>query len=189
MSEPRTASVTYPGGLRVRYRWAGSGEGPAVFALSESGGSLTELGSLVADNYEALCRSEVRVEGPGGTWAVRLASAIFDEPSGLAWDTAGLVVITYGFHTYALDARTGELRWTHRSPTPLVAVLGSSRLPHVIVQAEIETFALDAAGVPAWRVGHSDVVAGAELMAGRLVLTSYSGLITSLDPASGRPTS
>ena len=189
MGEPRTASVTYPGGLRVRYRWAGSGEGPAVFALTESGGSLVELGSLVTEDFDVLCRAEVRVEGPGGTWTVRLASAIFDEPAGLAWDTAGLVIIKYGFHTYALDARTGELRWTHRSPTPVVAVLGSSRLTHVIAQGEIETFALDATGAPVWRVGHSDVVADAELMAGRLVLTSYGGLITSLDAASGRPTS
>lgn len=188
MGEPRSASVTYPGGLRVRYRWAGSGEGPSIFALTETGGSLTELGGIVGEQFEPLCRAEIRVEGPAGAWTVRLASAIYDVPAGLTWDSAGFLVVKYGFHSYAFDARSGELRWTHRSPTPLVAVLGSSRLDHVIVQGEIETFALDASGSPVWRVGHSDVVAEAELIAGRLVLTSYGGLITSLDAASGRPT-
>jgi outer membrane protein assembly factor BamB len=186
--EPRDAVVAYPGGIRVRYRWAGSGEGPALFALTEAGGSLTELGGLIGEQFEPLCRAEVRVEGPAGTWTVRLASAIFDVPAGLAWDSAGLIIVKYGFHSYGLDARSGELRWSHRSPTPLVAVLGSSRLEHVIAQSEVETFALDAAGSPVWRVGHSDVVAEAELIAGRLVLTSYSGLITSLDASTGRPT-
>jgi hypothetical protein len=67
-----------------------------------------------------------------------------------------------------------------------VAVLGSSRLDHVIVQAEIETFAIDADGVVAWRLAHSDVVTAAELLAGRLVLTSYSGEVRALDAATGR---
>ena len=90
--------------------------------------------------------------------------------------------------TYGLEARTGELRWSHRSGSPLVAVLGSSRLEHVIVQAEIETFAIEADGEVRWRVAHSDVVAGAEIVGGRLVLTSYGGLVSALDPATGRPT-
>ena len=55
---------------------------------------------------------------PGGTWAARLASPIFDAPTGVAWDTAGLLVVAYGFVTYGLDARTGELRWSHRSGSP-----------------------------------------------------------------------
>ena len=94
----------------------------------------------------------------------------------------------YGFVTYGLDARTGDLRWTHRSGSPLVAVLGSSRLEHVIVQAEVETFAVEADGAVRWRVAHSDVVADAEIVGGRLVLTSYGGVVAALDPASGRPT-
>jgi hypothetical protein len=36
-------------------------------------------------------------------------------------------------------------------------------------------------------VAHSDVVDAAELVGGRLVLRSYSGLLTTLDPATGRP--
>jgi hypothetical protein len=39
----------------------------------------------------------------------------------------------------------------------------------------------------AWRIAHSDVVTGAELVGGRLVLTSYSGQLNALDPATGRP--
>lgn len=187
MAAPRDAVVQYPGGIRVRYRWAGSGEGEAVFALSESGGSLVDLGEIVSTEPERLCRAELRVDTPAGPWTVRLASAIFDDPAALLWDEPALLVVKYGFVTYAFAAREGVLRWSHRSRTPLVAILGSPRLRHVIVQSEIETFALDAGGEVAWRLGHSDVVAAAELVGGRLVLTSYDGQVTALDPATGRP--
>jgi outer membrane protein assembly factor BamB len=188
-AEPRHAAVDYPGAIRVRYRWAGSGGGPAVFALSESGGPLTDHGSLVSDGFDRMCRAELRVETPVGPWTARLASPVFDEPAGLLWDTTGLLVVKYGFLTYAFAARTGDLGWTHRSGTPILVVLGSSRLPHVIVQAEIETFALLPDGDVAWRVAHSDVVTEAELVGGRLVLTSYSGQLTALDPRTGRTAS
>jgi outer membrane protein assembly factor BamB len=184
---PRDAVVQYPGGIRVRYRWAGSGQGDEVFALSEAGGPLLDLGIVAAEAPDAVCRAELRVDTPAGPWTVRLASSIFDDPSALLWDEPGLLVVKYGFVTYGLGARSGDLLWSHRSRTPLVAVLGSPRLRNVIAQSEIETFALDAAGEVVWRLGHSDVVAAAELVAGRLVLTSYGGQVTALDPATGRP--
>lgn len=183
--EPRDAVVGYPGGIRVRYRWAGSGDAAAVFALSEAGGSLLDLGPRISEEPDRLCRAELRVETPAGGWTARLASAIFDEPAGLLWDSEGLLIVKYGFHSWAFEARTGVLRWDHRSRSPLLAVLGSSRLPHVLVQAEVETFAIEADGTVAWRVAHSDVVAGVELVGGRLVLTSYGGRLTALDPATG----
>ncbi len=185
-AEAEQAIVSYPGGIRARYRWAGSGSGEIVFALSEAGGDLFDYGEQAGPDFERLCRAELRVESPAGTWAARFASHIFDAPAGLAWDTAGLLVVKYGFRTYGLEARSGVLRWAHRSGSPIVSVLGSSRLDHVIVQAEIETFALEADGEVRWRVGHSDVVAAAELIGGRLVLTSYGGLVSALDPATGR---
>ncbi|HEY3523702.1 MAG TPA: PQQ-binding-like beta-propeller repeat protein [Candidatus Limnocylindrales bacterium] len=184
--QPHDAVVQYPGGIRVRYRWAGSGEGEAVFALSEAGGSLADLGDLVSEAPDRLCRAEVRADTPAGAWTVRLASVIYDEPAAVLWDEPGLLVVRYGFVAYALAARTGELRWAHTSRTPLVDVLASPRLPHVLVQSEIETFAVDANGEVAWRLGHSDVVAAADLVGGRLVLTSYDGQVTALDPATGR---
>jgi hypothetical protein len=180
--------VTYPGGLRVRWRWAGSGESAAVFALSEAGGALHEHGPIVEPGYEALCRAELRLEGPRGAWTGRFASTIYDEPRALHWDSDALLVVAYGFHTYGLDVASGEARWTHRSATPIVALIGSSRLPHVIVQAEIETFAIEADGTVGWRIAHSDVVTAADLVGGRLVLTSFGGEGTSLDPRTGRPT-
>ena len=88
--------------------------------------------------------------------------------------------------TYGFVARGGDLRWQHRSGSPLVAVLTSSRLDHVLVQAEIETFAIVPDGTVAWRLAHSDVVTGAELVAGRLVLTSFAGEVRALDPGTGR---
>jgi hypothetical protein len=185
-AQPRDATVGYPGGLRARWRWGGSGQGPAVFALSEAGGTLQELGPMASNSFEELCRAELRIDGPSGTWSVRFASPIYDEPAGMVWDDAGLLVVKYGFITYAFDRRTGELRWTHRSASPLLTILGSPRLPHVIVQSEIETFALEADGTVGWRIAHSDVVADAALVGGRLVLTSYTGQASAIDPVTGR---
>lgn len=186
-ADPHDATLTYPGGLRARWRWAGTGRAAAVFALSEAGGTLVDLGSIVADDPDARCRAELRIDGPGGSWSARFASTLNDPPDAVLWDTAGLLVIKYGFHAYGLDARTGTLAWSHRSATPILAVIASSRLRHVVVQSELETFALDPDGTVAWRIAHSDVVTAAELVGGRLVLTSYSGLMNALDPATGRP--
>jgi hypothetical protein len=185
-SEPVNATVAYPGGLRARWRWGGSGSGPAVFALSEVGGNLVDLGPHVADDPEPLCRAELRLEGPRGAWTARFASVIHDEPRALHWDTVGLFVVAYGFHTFGLDVASGEVRWEHRSATPILALIGSSRLAHVIVQAELETFAIEPDGTVAWRVAHSDVVTAAELVGGRLVLTAFGGQVLALDPATGR---
>lgn len=186
VAEPRNATIAYPGGLRARWRWGGSGSGPAVFALSEAGGGLVDLSSTVAADPDPLCRAELRLEGPRGAWSARFASLIHDEPRGLHWDTAGILVIAYGFHTYGLDVATGEAHWDHRSATPLIALLGSPRLAHVIVQSELETFAIEPDGTVAWRVAHSDVVSAADMLGGRLVLTSFDGQVSALDPATGR---
>lgn len=183
---PRDATIGYPGGLRARWRWAGSGQGPGVFALSEAGGTLEDLGPLVSSDFEQLCRAELRIDGPAGAWTVRLASLIQDEPAGLVWDDAGLFVVKYGFHTWALESRTGVLRWSHRSASPLLAVFGSPRLAHLLVQSEIETFAIEPDGTVGWRIAHSDVVTEASLIGGSLVLTSFAGQVTALDPATGR---
>jgi hypothetical protein len=184
--EPRHAVIQYPGGIRVRFRWSGSGQAEAVFALAETGGTLVDHGPLVSTEPDQLCRAELRVETPAGPWAVRLASAIFDDPAGVLWDTENLFLVAYGFMVYAFEARTGVLRWHHRSGTPLVAVLGSSRLRHILVQTEIETFAIEPNGEVAWRAAHSDVVISAELIGGRLVLGSFAGQTSALDPATGQ---
>ena len=188
MPEPRHAVIGFPGGIRASLRWAGSGQAADVFALTEAGGPLTDLGELSGPDPDARCRAEIRVETPAGPWTVRLASLVSDEPAGLLWDTEALFVVKYGFHVYAFEARTGALRWSHRSATPVLVVLGSSRLPHVLVQAEVETFALEANGEVAWRVAHSDVVTAAELVGGRLVLTSWDGQVRAIDPRTGRDT-
>jgi hypothetical protein len=185
-AEPHHAVIAFPGGIRAAMRWAGSGEGAAVFALTEAGGPLTDLGDLTGSEPERRCRAEIRVDTPAGPWTVRLASLISDEPAGLLWDTEGLLVIKYGFHVYGFEARTGVLRWTLRSASPVAVILGSSRLPHVLAQAEIETFALRPDGEVAWRVAQSDVVTAAELVGGRLVLTSFSGEVRAMDPLTGR---
>jgi hypothetical protein len=184
--EPRDATVAYPGGLRARWRWAGSGQAGAVFALTEVGGALIDLGTEISPEPDALCRAELRVDGPAGGWTVRFASAIADEPGAQLWDAAGQLVVKFGFHGYGLDARTGAARWTHRSATPILAVFASSRLRHVILQAELETFAIEADGAVAWRIAHSDVVTEAAMVGGRLVLTAYGGGVNALDPATGR---
>ena len=184
-AEARRAIVQYPGGLAARYRWTGSGGIAAITSLSEVGGTLTDHGSLVSSDPDRLCRAELRVEGPLGIWTARFASVISDEPDGLLWDTQGLLLVRYGFRVYALEARTGDLRWTRDSGTPLVALLGSSRLQHVIAQSEVETVALDGTGAVVWRVAHSDVITSAELVGGRLVLVAWGGAMVTIDPLTG----
>lgn len=127
----------------------------------------------------------MRVEGPGGTWTARFASRISDEPQAVLWDTAGLMLVTFGFHLYGLEARSGALRWTFASPVPLITALVSSRWPHAIAQSELETTALEADGSVVWRVRLQDVAVEAALVGGRLVLTGLGGSLLTLDPLSG----
>jgi hypothetical protein len=183
----RRAQVQYPGGLAARYRWSGSGRAAEVFAVSEVVDRLIDLGYVVAAEPDRLCRAELHVEGPLGGWTVRFASVVHDEPQGVLWDTAGLLLVKYGFHVYALGGRTGELAWSRASGTPILAVVASPRLDHAVVQLEVETFALRANGEVAWRAAHSDVIVGVELVAGRLILTNYGGQHVFIDARTGQP--
>ena len=180
------ATVRYPGGLEARFRWAGTGAAAAVFDISEAIGALHDHGPLVAAEPDRLCRAELHVEGPIGAWTVRLASLIYDEPRAELWDAPGLLMVKYGFRVYALGARTGELAWSRASGTPIVAVLCSTRLDHALVQTEVETLSLRPDGEVGWRAAHNEVVVDAELVGGRLVLSSYGGVRLVLDPRSGR---
>lgn len=181
------AQVQYPGGLAARYRWSGSGRADEVFGISEATGTLADHGLLVDARPDRLCRAELRVEGPLGAWTARFASVVFDDPQGVLWDEAGLLLVKYGFGLYALRSRTGELAWYHASRTPIVAILASSRLDHVLLQAEVETIALRPDGEVAWRAAHSDVVTDAELVGGQLVLISYGGQRIAVDARTGQP--
>ncbi len=178
--------VHFPGGVTARFRWAGSGRATDVFALTEAGGRLDDHGALVSPTPDRLCRAEMRIEAPGASWTARFASPIFDEPTAFFWDVPGLLVVKYGFRVYGLAVRTGELRWSRESGAPVIDVLGSSRIDHVLVQSEIDTVAVQADGSVAWRLAHSDVVAGAELVGGQLILTSYGGQVSAFDAGSGR---
>jgi hypothetical protein len=185
-AEAERLSVQYPGGIAARYRWTGTGGGPEMYAISEAVGTLTDHGSLVDPDPDHLCRMELHVESLIGGWTARFASPIYDEPRGVLWDEPGLLLVGYGFYLYALEPRSGGLRWTHKSGSPVVAVLVSSRLDHVLLQTEIETIALRRDGTVAWRAAHADVIVEAALVAGRLDLTTYAGAHLYLDGASGR---
>lgn len=181
-------AVQYPGGIAARYRWAGSGRAADVFGISEASGTLSDFGTLIDPNPDRLCRAELRVESPAGAWTVRLASPVFDDPQGVLWDSHGLLLVKYGFALYALVARAGELAWMQASGTPALAVLASARLDHVLLQTELETIALDAAGGVVWRAAHSDVITDAQLIAGRLDLTAYGGQHLYIDARTGEAT-
>ena len=178
-------AVQYPGGISARFRWGGPGQADDVFGISESTGELHAYAELGRAGVSA-CRAELRVESPGGAWTARLASPVFDEPQGTLVDTANLLLIKYGFCVYAFNARTGELAWSNTSGTPVLAVLASTRLDHVLMQTELETLALRDDGEVAWRAAHSDVITEAQLVAGRLDLTTYSGQHVYLDARTGQ---
>ena len=182
--------VQFPGGIAARFRWGASGHAAEVFGISESAGELTDLASIIRESvngHDTLCRAELRVESPVGAWTVRFASEVFDTPQGVLWDTPGLLLVKYGFRLYALRARTGELEWSYGSGTPALAVLASTRLDHVLLQTELETIALRETGEVAWRAAHSDVITEAQLIAGRLDLTTYTGQHVYLDARTGQP--
>jgi outer membrane protein assembly factor BamB len=179
-------SVQYPGGIAARFRWGGSGRADEVFAISESSGTLTDYAELAGEPASNLCRAELRVESPQGAWTARFASVVFDEPQGVLWATEGLLLVKYGFRVYALNGRTGQLAWSYGSGTPTLAVLASSRLNHVLLQTELETMALRANGEVAWRAAHDDVITEAQLVAGRLDLTTYGGQHLYLDAQTGQ---
>jgi len=180
-------SVQYPGGLSARYRWGPTGRADDVFGVSEGSGDLVDYGvegpALATDTS---CRAELRVEGPAGAWTARFAAPFFDEPSGVLWDTHGLLLVKYGFVLYALNGRSGELAWTFVSGTPTLAILASTRLDHVVLQTELETIALASDGEVIWRAAHNDVITGAQLIAGRLDLTTYTGAHLYLDAKTGQ---
>jgi hypothetical protein len=180
-------SVQYPGGLSARYRWAGTGRADEVFGVSEGSGALVDYGlEGPALATETSCRAELRVEGPTGAWTARFASPFFDEPSGVLWDTHGLLLVKYGFVVYAFNGRSGELAWSYASGTPTLAILASTRLDHVVLQTELETIALASTGEVVWRAAHNDVITDAQLIAGRLDLTSYGGSHLYLDAKTGQ---
>jgi hypothetical protein len=157
-----------------------------MFAISEAIGALTDHGLLADPNPDHQCRMELRVESPVGGWTARFASPIYDEPRGALWDEGGLLLLGYGFVVYALEPRSGTLAWKHTSGSPVVAVITSSRLQHVVLQTEIETIALRRDGAVAWRAAHGDVIVAAALIAGRLDLTTYTAAHVYLDAATGR---
>lgn len=179
-------TVRYPGGFSARYRWVGSARAAELFGISEAAGTLTDHGPLVDAQPDRLCRAELRVEGPSGEWTARFASVVYDEPQGVFWDTPALLLVKYGFMLYAIEARTGSLAWSFSSGTPTLAVLASARLDHVVLQTEIETIALRSDGSVGWRAAHSEVITEAQLIAGRLDLTTYTGAHLYLDATSGR---
>ena len=96
---------------------------------------------------------------------------IHDEPRATYWDTAGSARRRVRLPHVRARLRPGEPAWDHRSATPIIGLFGSPRLDHVVVQAELETFAIESDGTVAWRVAHTDVVTAAEFIGGRLVLT------------------
>ena len=180
-------SVQYPGGFSARYRWGGTGRADEVFGVSEGSGTLSDYGiDGPALATETSCRAEIRVEGPAGGWTARFASPFFDEPTGVFWDTQGLLLVKYGFVLYAFNGRSGELVWSFVSGTPTLAILASTRIDHVVLQTELETIALASDGEVIWRAAHNDVITDAQLIAGRLDLTTYSGAHLYLDAKTGQ---
>ena len=178
-TEPRNATITYPGGLRARWRWGGSGSAAGgLRAVARPAATLIDLGPRVAAEPGRAVPRRAPARGTARRLDGALRVAHPRRAAGAALGHAGLLVVAYGFHTYGLEAATGEARWDHRSATPIIALLGSSRLAHVIVQSEIETFAIEPDGTVAWRVAHSDVVTAAELVGGRLVLTGFDGQVS-----------
>ena len=180
------STIAYPGGLRARWRWGGSGSGPQVFALSEVGGDAGRPRARASPPTPSPVPRRAAPRGPARRLdgAVRLAHLTTSRGRCTGTPRACSSSPT-GSTPSASRSRSGDARWDHRSATPIIALLGSPRLAHVVVQAELETFAIEPDGTVAWRVAHSDVVTAAELVGGRLVLTSFGGQVQRARPGDG----
>ena len=116
-----------------------------------------------------------------GAWSVRLASTINDEPAAQLWDTAGQLVLVRLPHVRAPGA-DGRAAVEPPFGDAVLAIFARHRGCGVVVQAELETFAIEADGTVAWRIAHSDVVTEAAMVGGRLVLTGYGGGVNAWTP-------
>ena len=185
--EPRQAVVSYPGGLRVRYRWAGSGQGAAVFALTRGRRPAPRLRRSHGPDLERLCRAELRGRrarpAPGPPGSRRRSST---SRAGLPGTSPGCSSSSTGSSAYGLAARTGELRWLHRSRLAaggrprLVAPRprpGPGRDRDVRPRGERRRSAGASPTPTSWPRPSSSAAA--------CVLTSYGGLVRALDPATG----
>ena len=165
MSDRTTERDSSP--IRAACERAGGGaaadRAPAVFALSEAGGALVDLSPVAAGSRAAVPR-RAAPRGPArrvvGALRVAHPRRAARAPLGhrrRCWSSPT------GSTPTASRSRRARPRWDHRSATPIIALLGSPRLAHVIVQSELETFAIEPDGTVAWRVAHSDVVTAADL--------------------------
>ena len=122
--EPRNATVTYPGGLRARWRWGGSGPAPAVFALTEAGGSLIDLGPrsrpipMPCAGRSSGSRDRA---APGRSGSRRSSTTTRVRCTGTA---PGSWSSPTGSTPTASRPRPASARWDHRSASPIVALLG-----------------------------------------------------------------
>ena len=176
-----------PAGCAPAGAGAAAARAPAVFALSEAGGTLIDLGAARRG------RSRCRCAGPSSGSRVRAARGRPASPRRSTtsrrrcyWDTAGLLVVEYGFHAYGLDARPATRAGSTARRRRSSPCSGRRGCAHVVVQAELETFAIEPDGTVAWRIAHSDVVTAAELVGGRLVLTELRRPGQRARPATGR---
>ena len=141
----------------------------------------------VGGDFDALCRAELRIEAPGGAWTARLASTIFDEPAALFWDNARPVRREVRLphvrvrRPFGRPALVSPLR--DAAPRGIrVAATGPRRRP--VRDRDVRDRARRRRSPGGSPTPTSSP--GAELVGGRLVLTSYGGAATALDPATGR---
>ena len=103
------------------------------------------------------------------------------------WDSAGLLVVSYGFHTFGLRGRhrRGRLGASLGDADRRAARITTARPRRRPGRARDlrhrgrRDRSPGASRIPTWS-------SGAELVGGRLVLTGYAGQLNALDPATGR---
>ncbi len=89
---PATRSSSSRAGSERAAAGRGAAAAPAVFALTEAGGPLTDLGELAGADPDRRCRAELRVDTPGGSLdgPARVARSATSQPA--CCGTPGLLV-------------------------------------------------------------------------------------------------
>ena len=185
--EPRHTVIAFPGGLRASLRWAGSGRAAEVFALTEAGGPLVDLGELAGPDPDERCRAEIRrrdagraVDGPARLDDQRRAGG----PAVGLRGPARHQVRVPRLRVRRADRRAGAGATGARRRCSSSSARPGCRTSSPRPRSRPSRSRRD--GEVAWRVAHSDVVTEAELVGGRLVLTSFDGQVRAIDPLTGR---
>ena len=119
--------------------------------------------------------TEVHLRGQNGAgWQCTLTSTITATPILLLPPGGKSLLIGYGLNLYALNARTGEIRWQRHFSEPIWAgqLLADGRL---LFHLELSVVCLDVAGEECWRYAHDEIITEVAVQDNQVIGRDFTG--------------